>query len=150
MRSSSRPGILQPPAFNMQATDAVNYGAIGVVIGHEISHGFDDQGAQYDAEGRLKNWWTDDDLKKFQAKTQCVVDQFDGYYIEPNHPSQRQAGAGRVHRRPGGVKIAYLAFKKSQAGRPPRRPSTASPRTSSSSSPGDSSAATRLVRRCSA
>ena len=53
-------GILQPPAFSVNATDAVNYGAIGVVIGHEISHGFDDQGAQYDAQGRLNNWWTDD------------------------------------------------------------------------------------------
>jgi endothelin-converting enzyme/putative endopeptidase len=76
-------GILQPPAFNVQAVDAVNYGAIGVVIGHEISHGFDDQGAQYDAEGRLKDWWTAEDLKRFQERGQCVVDQFEGYFIEP-------------------------------------------------------------------
>ena len=62
-------GILQPPAFDVTANDAVNYGAIGVVIGHEISHGFDDQGAQFDAQGRLKNWWTPEDLKKFQTKT---------------------------------------------------------------------------------
>jgi putative endopeptidase len=66
-------GILQPPAFSVDANDAVNYGAIGVVIGHEISHGFDDQGAQYDAQGRLNNWWTADDLKKFQARTACVA-----------------------------------------------------------------------------
>ena len=61
-------GILQPPAFDVNATDAVNYGAIGVVIGHEISHGFDDQGAQYDAQGRLQNWWTDEDLKRFRER----------------------------------------------------------------------------------
>jgi putative endopeptidase len=76
-------GILQPPAFGMDASDAVNYGAIGVVIGHEISHGFDDQGAQYDAQGRLANWWTPADLAKFQQRGQCVVDQFEGYEIEP-------------------------------------------------------------------
>jgi putative endopeptidase len=112
-------GILQPPAFNMQANDAVNYGAIGVVIGHEISHGFDDEGAQYDAEGRLSNWWTDDDLKKFQVKTQCVVDQFDGYYIEPNLHHNGKLVLGEAIGDLGGAKIAYLAFKKSQEGRPP-------------------------------
>ena len=71
-------GILQPPAFDVTATDAVNYGAIGVVIGHEISHGFDDQGAQFDAQGKLDNWWTSDDLKKFTARGECVVRQFEG------------------------------------------------------------------------
>jgi len=75
-------GILQPPAFSMDATDAVNHGAIGVVIGHEIGHGFDDQGAQYDAQGRLQSWWTPEDYKRFQAKAQCVVNQFDSYFIE--------------------------------------------------------------------
>ena len=75
-------GILQPPAFDMNAVDAVNYGAIGVVIGHEISHGFDDQGAQFDFLGRLRNWWTESDLKDFQSRGACVADQFDHYYIE--------------------------------------------------------------------
>ena len=75
-------GILQPPAFSMKYTDAVNYGAIGVVIGHEISHGFDDQGAQFDAQGKLDNWWTAEDLAKFHAKTACVVKQFDGFTID--------------------------------------------------------------------
>ena len=74
-------GILQPPAFSVDVTDAVNYGAIGVVIGHEISHGFDDQGAQFDAQGRLQNWWSPEDLKQFQAKTACVAKQFDGYTV---------------------------------------------------------------------
>ncbi len=73
-------GILQPPAFSLNYTDAINYGAIGVVIGHEISHGFDDQGAQFDATGKLDNWWTPEDLKKFQAKTACVAHQFDALH----------------------------------------------------------------------
>jgi len=111
-------GILQPPAFSVKATDAVNYGAIGVVIGHEISHGFDDQGAQYDAQGRLNNWWTADDLKKFQVKTQCVVNQFDGYYIEPNIHHQGKLVLGESIGDLAGVKIAYLAFQKSQQGKP--------------------------------
>ena len=112
-------GILQPPAFSVKATDAVNYGAIGVVIGHEISHGFDDQGSQYDSIGRLNNWWTADDLKKFQAKTQCVVNQFDGYYIEPNIHHNGKLVLGESIGDLAGVKIAYLAFQKSQQGKPP-------------------------------
>jgi endothelin-converting enzyme/putative endopeptidase len=111
-------GILQPPAFSMSYTDAVNYGAIGVVIGHEISHGFDDQGAQFDAQGRLQNWWTPEDLTKFQAKTACVVKQFDGYKID---------GADDIHINGklvlgesigdlAGLKIAYRAFKKTAQG----------------------------------
>src|SRR5208283_4551755 len=72
-------GILQPPFFDPSADDAVNYGAIGVVIGHEIGHGFDDQGAKYDAEGNLRNWWTDDDKKEFEKRTGCIVDQFNSF-----------------------------------------------------------------------
>ncbi len=102
----------------MKATDAVNYGAIGVVIGHEISHGFDDQGAQFDAQGRLNNWWTADDLKKFQAKTQCVVNQYDGYYIEPNIHHQGKLVLGESIGDLAGVKIAYLAFQKAQQTKP--------------------------------
>jgi endothelin-converting enzyme/putative endopeptidase len=112
-------GILQPPAFNVKAADAFNYGAIGVVIGHEISHGFDDQGAQYDAQGRLNNWWSADDLKKFQAKTQCVVNQFDGYYIEPAIHHQGKLVLGEAIGDLAGVKIAYLAFQKAQQDKPP-------------------------------
>ena len=112
-------GILQPPAFSMDAVDAVNYGAIGVVIGHEISHGFDDQGAQYDAQGRLNNWWTADDLKRFQERTACVVRQFDGYFIEPNIHHNGKLVLGESIGDLAGAKIAYLAFKKSQQGKPP-------------------------------
>jgi putative endopeptidase len=71
--------ILQAPFFDPNADDAVNYGAIGAVIGHEISHGFDDQGAEYDGDGNLKNWWTDADKKAFAARTTALSDQFDTY-----------------------------------------------------------------------
>jgi endothelin-converting enzyme/putative endopeptidase len=107
-------GILQPPAFSMNYVDAVNYGAIGVVMGHEISHGFDDEGSQFDAQGRLNNWWTPEDQKRFQAKTQCVVDQFDSYYIEPNIHHNGKLVLGESIGDLGGVKIAYLAFQKAQ------------------------------------
>ena len=115
-------GILQPPAFSINYTDAVNYGAIGVVIGHEISHGFDDQGAQYDATGKLENWWTPDDLTKFQAKTSCVVKQFDGFRIDgpPEGPDAIHINGKLVLGESigdlAGLKIAYLAFKKTAQG----------------------------------
>ena len=112
-------GILQPPAFSMQVADAVNYGAIGVVIGHEISHGFDDQGAQFDAQGRLKNWWTDTDLKKFQERGQCVVKQYEGYFIEPGVHHNGKLVLGESIGDLAGAKIAYRAFQISQRGKPP-------------------------------
>jgi putative endopeptidase len=112
-------GILQPPAFNMDATDAVNYGAIGVVIGHEVSHGFDDQGAQYDAQGRLDNWWTPADLKRFQARGQCVVNQFDHYFIEPNIHHNGKLVLGESIGDLAGAKIAYRAYQLSRQGKPP-------------------------------
>jgi endothelin-converting enzyme/putative endopeptidase len=104
-------GILQPPAFDVHAADAVNYGAIGVVIGHEISHGFDDQGAQYDARGRLANWWTPGDLRKFQARGQCVVDQFDGYFVEPGLHHDGRLVLGEAIGDLAGAKVALRAFQ---------------------------------------
>jgi endothelin-converting enzyme/putative endopeptidase len=112
-------GILQPPAFSMQNNDAVNYGAIGVVIGHEISHGFDDEGAQFDAQGRLNNWWTDEDLKRFQDKAACVVRQFDGYFVEPGIHHNGKLVLGESIGDLAGAKIAYRAFQISQKGKPP-------------------------------
>jgi putative endopeptidase len=112
-------GILQPPAFSLSANDAVNYGAIGVVIGHEISHGFDDQGSQYDAQGRLENWWSSEDLKKFQAKVACIVNQFDHYEVEPGIPEQGKLVAGESIGDLAGARIAYRAFQISQRGKPP-------------------------------
>lgn len=111
-------GILQPPAFSTGYVDAVNYGAIGVVIGHEISHGFDDQGAQFDAQGRLNNWWTPDDLNKFHARTACVVQQFSAFPIDgdPNIHINGNLVLGESIGDLGGLKIAYLAFKKTPQG----------------------------------
>ena len=111
-------GILQPPAFYVDAVDAVNYGAIGVVIGHEISHGFDDEGAQFDAQGRLQNWWTEADLKQFQDRGACVADQFDNYYIEPGVHHNGKLVLGESIGDLGGAKIAYLAYMKSLEGKP--------------------------------
>ncbi|HEX8922432.1 MAG TPA: M13 family metallopeptidase, partial [Pyrinomonadaceae bacterium] len=112
-------GILQPPAFNIAANDAVNYGAIGVVIGHEISHGFDDEGAQYDAQGRLNNWWTDEDMKKFQTRTSCVVNQFDHYFVEPGLAHNGKLVLGESIGDLAGAKIAYRALQISRRGKPP-------------------------------
>jgi putative endopeptidase len=111
-------GILQPPAFDMNAIDAVNYGAIGVVIGHEISHGFDDQGSQFDYLGRLRNWWTDNDLKQFKERGACVVDQFDNYFIEPGIHHNGRLVLGESIGDLGGAKIAYMALEKSLQGKP--------------------------------
>jgi putative endopeptidase len=107
-------GILQPPAFSLDAVDAVNYGAIGVVIGHEISHGFDDQGAQFDAQGRLDNWWTKDDLDKFHARGQCVADQFEHYVIEPGIHHNGKLVLGESIGDLGGANLAYRAFQKAK------------------------------------
>lgn len=112
-------GILQPPAFDSAATDAVNYGAIGVVIGHEISHGFDDEGAQFDAQGRLSNWWTAEDHQKFDARGECVVKQFDGYFIEPGLHHNGKLVLGESIGDLGGVNLAYKAYKKSREGKGP-------------------------------
>lgn len=108
-------GILQSPFFDANADDAVNYGAIGAVIGHEMTHGFDDQGAQFNAEGNLKNWWTDTDLKNFKERTTCVVNQFNSYVVDPKD-NLRQNGklvVGEAVADLGGLTIAYAAFQKS-------------------------------------
>jgi putative endopeptidase len=111
-------GILQPPGFDVNAVDAVNYGSIGVVIGHEISHGFDDQGAKYDYLGSLRNWWTPNDLTQFQQRGACVANQFDNYFIEPGVHHNGKLVLGESIGDLGGVKIAFLAFQKSLQGKP--------------------------------
>lgn len=111
-------GILVSPAFDNNALDAVNYGAIGVVIGHEISHGFDDQGAKFDAQGRLSDWWTAEDLKRFGERTKCVEDQFEGYFIEPGIHHNGKLVLGESIGDLAGAKIAYMAFQKAQKTNP--------------------------------
>jgi len=111
-------GILQPPFFDFKADDALNYGAIGIVIGHELTHGFDDQGSQYDGAGNLKMWWTPDDRKKFEDKANCVVDQFNGYEVEKDLFMNGKLTLGENLADLGGMAIAYDAFKKSIEGKP--------------------------------
>ena len=112
-------GILQPPAFDVNGTDAVNYGGIGVVIGHEISHGFDDQGAKFDAKGRLENWWTAEDHAKFEARGACVVKQFDNYFIEPGIHHNGKLVLGESIGDLGGAKLAYRAYQTSRQAKGP-------------------------------
>jgi putative endopeptidase len=109
-------GILQFPMFDLGADDAINYGAIGVVIGHEITHGFDDQGAQFDKEGNMKNWWAPDDAAKFKAKGELVVKQYDAYTILDTVHINGALTLGENMADLGGVTIAYDAFKMTKQG----------------------------------
>jgi len=111
-------GILQPPFFNPDADDAINYGAIGAVIGHEITHGFDDQGAKFDLQGNLKDWWTPADLKNFQTRSECVVNQFSAFEVEPGLNMQGKLVSGESIADLGGLTVSYEAFQKSMAGKP--------------------------------
>jgi putative endopeptidase len=115
-------GILQPPFFNAQADDAVNYGGIGAVIGHEITHGFDDSGCQFDAKGNLSNWWTADDKKRFDSRAEQVIKQFDGYEIEPKVNVNGKLVVGESIADLGGLAIAYRALQMSMAGKPKPAP----------------------------
>lgn len=109
-------GILQPPYFDNNADDALNYGGIGMVIGHELTHAFDDQGAQFDKEGNVKNWWTKDDYRKFKAKTQRVVDLYDAFTVLDTVHIKGAMTLGENTADIGGVAIAYDAFKMTQEG----------------------------------
>jgi endothelin-converting enzyme/putative endopeptidase len=113
-------GILQPPFFTMTADDAVNYGAIGMVIGHEMTHGFDDQGRQYDKDGNLKDWWTKEDAKKFEERAACVVDQYGSYTAIDDVKQNGKATLGENLADNGGIRIALAALKKHLAGSPDR------------------------------
>lgn len=107
-------GILAFPFFDKNADDAVNYGGIGGVIGHEMTHGFDDQGSQYDADGNLKNWWTEEDAKNFNAKTGVVVDQFNNYTVLDSVHVNGNLTLGENLADLGGLAIAYEAFQKTE------------------------------------
>lgn len=110
-------GILQPPFFNFEADDAINYGAIGAVIGHEVTHGFDDQGSKFDAEGNFKMWWTDEDRKKFEDKADCVARQFSSYEVLPGLNMSGKLTLGENIADLGGLTMAYAAFQKSLDGK---------------------------------
>jgi len=111
-------GIMQPPFFSASFDDAINYGAMGAVIGHEMTHGFDDQGRQYDASGNLANWWTDEDMAKFKERAECVIKQFDAFQVEPGLFENGKLVVGESIADLGGLVIAYAAFQKSMEGKP--------------------------------
>jgi predicted metalloendopeptidase len=111
-------GILQPPFFNSAADDAINYGAIGGVIGHEISHGFDDSGSQFNGEGNLLSWWTQDDRKKFDERAACVIKQFDSYEVQPGVFMNGKLTLGENIGDFAGLTISYYAYLKSLEGKP--------------------------------
>jgi putative endopeptidase len=110
-------GILQPPFFDAQADDAVIYGAIGAVIGHEMTHGFDDEGRQYDADGNLKEWWTKEDAERFEKKAGKIVEQFNNYKVLDTIAVNGQLTLGENLADLGGLAIAYDAFKRTEQGK---------------------------------
>ena len=114
-------GIMQPPFFDPKADDAVNYGGMGSVIGHEMTHGFDDQGSQFDAQGNLRNWWSASDLEKFKRGTGLVSSQFDAYTVLDSVHVNGKLTLGENIADLGGLSIAYAALEKAltEKGRPP-------------------------------
>ena len=110
--------ILQPPFFNMDADDAVNYGGIGAVIAHEIGHGFDDQGSKFDGDGNLKSWWTDDDRKKFEERTKALIAEYDAFEPLPGQHVQGALTIGENIGDLGGASIAHKAYVTSLGGKP--------------------------------
>ena len=111
-------GILQPPMFDMDADDAVNYGAIGAVIGHEMGHGFDDQGSKFDAEGNLKNWWTPEDRKKFEARAACIIDEYNTLEVGDGLHHNGKLVVGEALGDLGGLTLAYKAYHRALQGKP--------------------------------
>jgi putative endopeptidase len=109
--------ILQPPFFDAQADEAVNYGGIGAVIGHEVSHGFDDRGSQYDADGNLRDWFAPEDHAKFAAKTQALVAQYEAYEPVPGFHVNGKLTLGENIADNSGLSIAFKAYHLSLGGR---------------------------------
>jgi putative endopeptidase len=111
--------ILQPPFFDAKADAAVNYGGIGAVIGHEISHHFDDQGSKYDAMGKLSDWWTESDVKAFEAAGKKLIAQYDAYKIFPDASVKGEFTLGENIGDLAGLTIAYDAYRTSLNGKEP-------------------------------
>lgn len=111
-------GILQYPFFDMSADDAFNYGAIGVVIGHEMTHGFDDQGCQFDKDGNLNNWWTSEDKARFDARTKVMADFFSNIEVAPGVHGNGEFTLGENIADHGGLQVAFQAFKENEASKP--------------------------------
>jgi putative endopeptidase len=112
-------GILQPPFFDMNADDASNYGAMGAVIGHEMTHGFDDEGRKFDAQGNLRDWWTPEDEKNFNERAACVEKQFDSYVVQDDIHENGKLVLGESIADLGGLNLAYRALQKAEKGKKP-------------------------------
>jgi len=112
-------GILQPPFYDNKMDDAVNYGGIGSVIGHELTHGFDDEGRQFDAKGNLRDWWTDADAKAFDERAQCLVKQYGGYTAVDDVKLNGKLTLGENTADNGGLRLAYMAFMDKLGGKEP-------------------------------
>ena len=114
-------GILQPPFYDPKADDAFNYGGIGAVIGHEMTHGFDDEGSQYDAQGNLRDWWTPEDRKNFDARAACIQKQFDGFVVADDVHENGKLVLGESIADLGGLTLAHMAYDKTIEGRPVKK-----------------------------
>jgi len=112
-------GILQPPFYDNQADDAMNFGGIGAVIGHELTHGFDDQGSQFDADGNLRDWWTANDKKQFEERTGCIKDQYANFVAVDDLKLNGKLTLGENAADNGGLRIAYMAMLNTFAGKEP-------------------------------
>ena len=104
-------GVLQPPLYDAKMDDAPNYGNTGGTVGHELTHGFDDEGSQFDAKGNLRNWWTKEDRQKFDARTKCVADQYAQYVVVDNVHINSQLTLGEDVADLGGESLAFMAWK---------------------------------------
>ena len=104
-------GILQPPFYDDKLDSAVNFGGIGVVIGHEMTHGFDDQGAKYDLKGNVRQWWTDEDFAKFKERTECTAKEYDGFQVAPGQNLNGHLTLGENTADNGGIRIAFRALQ---------------------------------------
>ena len=108
-------GILQPPFYDNSLDAAVNFGGIGVVIGHEMTHGFDDQGSKYDLKGNVRQWWTDEDKRKFEERTECTAKEYDQFEVAPGQKLNGHLTLGENTADNGGIRIAYQALMETLA-----------------------------------
>jgi predicted metalloendopeptidase len=119
-------GILQPPFYDNKMDDGVNYGAIGAVIGHELTHGFDDEGRHFDAKGNLRDWWTPKDAEQFEKRAECLVDQYSNYSAVDDVKLNGKLTLGENTADNGGMRLAYMALmqrlaERTKAGDPPKK-----------------------------
>ena len=115
-------GILQPPFFDKKLDDAVNFGGIGAVIGHELTHGFDDQGRKFDPQGNLRDWWTEQDGKEFEKRASCIADEYSNFVAVDDLKLNGQLTLGENTADNGGARIALMALEQMIAPTRPVRP----------------------------